>query len=284
VPRSWTREEVEATVADYFDMLSAELRNEPYSKAEHRRRLLPLLNGRSEAAVERKRGNISAVLLDLELGYPPIQGYKPYSNYQNLLVEVVLDRLRGAESLESAIRACNDEEIIVPEPTDLLSTMVEPPDPVPPRARVAERPPRPRPPRSAADYLDLERRNARLGRAGEEFVVAFERARLIHDGQARLADSVEHVARTRGDGEGFDILSFEISGRERLIEVKTTKHGPYTPFFVTQNEVRVSEEQAEQYHLYRVFSFRKDPRLFALPGAIPAQFQLRPTEYLARRA
>ena len=46
----WTRDEVEATVADYFVMLDAELRGESYSKAEHNRRLQQII-GRSKGAV-----------------------------------------------------------------------------------------------------------------------------------------------------------------------------------------------------------------------------------------
>jgi hypothetical protein len=40
VADDWSRAEVEATITDYFVMLEAELRGEPYNKAEHRRALL----------------------------------------------------------------------------------------------------------------------------------------------------------------------------------------------------------------------------------------------------
>ena len=69
----WSRAEVEATVTAYFAMLKAELRGEPYSKAEHRRALVKLLDKRSEQSVEFKHANISAVLI--ELGIPYISGY-----------------------------------------------------------------------------------------------------------------------------------------------------------------------------------------------------------------
>ncbi len=36
---SWIREEVEATVADYFHMLTMELAGQEYNKSKHRRRL-----------------------------------------------------------------------------------------------------------------------------------------------------------------------------------------------------------------------------------------------------
>jgi len=83
----WSRQEVEATVEDYFAMLHAELRAEPFNKTQHRRHLASLLRARSDGAIERKHQNISAVLI--ELGFPYIQGYKPLSNYQQLLFDVV---------------------------------------------------------------------------------------------------------------------------------------------------------------------------------------------------
>jgi hypothetical protein len=50
----WSREEVEATVSDYFDMLAKELRGEPFNKAEHNRNLQKFLANRTKAAVELK--------------------------------------------------------------------------------------------------------------------------------------------------------------------------------------------------------------------------------------
>jgi uncharacterized protein DUF3883 len=115
-------------------------------------------------------------------------------------------------------------------------------------------------------------------------VLNFERARLIAERRERLAGQIEQVSKTRGDQEGYDVLSFEVDGRERLIEVKTTAFGPLTPFFVSANQVRQSQQCHDRYHLYRVFRFRKDPRLFKLGGAIDRNFALEPKEFLARRA
>lgn len=87
---------------------------------------------------------------------------------------------------------------------------------------------------------------------------------------------------TKGDGAGFDILSFEENGRERLIEVKTRKYGKETPFFVTRNEVAVSEKHRIDYHMYRLFEFRSDSALYMLGGAISATYDLSPTSFAAR--
>ena len=97
-----------------------------------------------------------------------------------------------------------------------------------------------------------------------------------------LADKVEHAAATRGDGQGFDVLSFEPDGREKLIEVKTTAFGQLTPFYVSRNELARSRTDAERYQLYRVFGFRDRPRLFAIPGAIDGACRLEAATCLAR--
>src|SRR5882724_697426 len=91
MPEDWSIDEVEATVAAYFEMLDQELRGSSFNKSDARRQLRAILNKRSEGAIERKHQNISAILI--ELGFPYVRGYKPLSNYQRLLYEVVRDRL-----------------------------------------------------------------------------------------------------------------------------------------------------------------------------------------------
>lgn len=70
--RDWTRDEVEAIVADYFAMLEAELEGESYSKVEHNRRLQGV-TGRTKGSIEFKHQNISAVLVSFR--QPFIAGY-----------------------------------------------------------------------------------------------------------------------------------------------------------------------------------------------------------------
>jgi hypothetical protein len=125
MPTDWSREEVEATVADYLAMLASELAGVSYNKAAHRRKLAELLDRRSEQAIESKHANISAVLIDL--GFPYISGYKPRSNYQQLLYEVVSDRLAANPQLLSVAAADADHAIVVPEVDDILSVLNSPP-------------------------------------------------------------------------------------------------------------------------------------------------------------
>ena len=79
---------------------------------------------------------------------------------------------------------------------------------------------------------------------------------------AALANRVEHVSDIRGDGLGYDVLSFEASGAERFIEVKTTVFGAVTPFYVSRNELAFSEEKDDQFVLARVHEFRSAPKFF----------------------
>ena len=108
----WSRAEVEATVADYFDMLDHELRGRGYNKSAHRRRLAALLNHRTDGAVERKHQNISAILI--ELGFVYVVGYKPLRNYEQLLFETVANRLTQSQSLADVVRQQVSEPAPVP--------------------------------------------------------------------------------------------------------------------------------------------------------------------------
>jgi hypothetical protein len=100
-------------------------------------------------------------------------------------------------------------------------------------------------------------------------------------GRMDLLDSVEQVSETIGPNAGYDIRSFEQDGKERFIEVKTTKYGKLTPFFVTANELLFSERNREQYHLYRVFNYRVSPSLFQLSGQLNNFCRLRPSIFRA---
>ena len=273
----WSREEVEAIVDDYLSMLASELAGTPYSKAAHRRDLLPRLANRSDQSVEFKHANISAALLDA--GFPYINGYKPRSNYQGLLAEVVVDRVNTRPALLEIAAADADRPIAVPEVEDILSVLVDRPQL--PAAPNAAREPSLAGLRITTNYIEREARNRSLGAAGELFVLNYERARLIHAGLDILASKIEHTSKVRGDHEGFDILSFEVNGSERLIEVKTTKYGSHTPFFVTRNEVSVSALQSHRYQIYRLFAFREAPRLYSLLGSIDSTCRLSAATFLA---
>jgi len=274
----WTRLECELIVRDYLVMLAKEMRGESYSKSEHRRALLPKLNNRSEGSIEYKHQNISAVMLDL--GYPYILGYKPAFNYQRLLKEVVSDQqernlLVLQHSADVQIEAVPESQPVI----DWDSVM----DTAPERAQreedydsIRDRKP------VKFNYAERETRNRKLGEKGEEFVIEFEKYRLSRLGRSDLAREVEWTSRDRGDGAGFDIRSFKgEEDKELFIEVKTTNSGKFQPFLISDNEVAFSEEFTNQYSLYRVFEFKRQAKLFTLPGNINDHVNLLVRQYQA---
>ncbi len=278
--RDWSESEVRSTVEEYFDMLVSELRGEAYSKASHRQSLLPRLNGRTSGSVEFKFGNISAVLRDL--GFTWVDGYKPYSNYQALLVQAVTERIAADKALQRLATGVAGKLPLVTKVLPLA-------DP----AREVECPERPRVEDKRGsgllhsstlrfDFAKRDAENRRLGELGERFVLEVERARLSRAGRPDLADRVEWTSRDVGDGTGYDITSFTASEDVRLLEVKTTNHHKRFPFVVSRNEVVVSEEKHNAFSVVRVFDFGRDPRFFLLPGAISKSCRLEPRSYTAR--
>ena len=279
MPDVWSPQEVEAAVEDYFAMLAMELRGEAFNKAEHNRRLQRKLNNRTRGSIERKHSNISAILI--ELGYPYIDGYKPLGNYQALLRLVVANRLQLAAGLNETVEKIVETRApTIPDIGDIRAIQVDPP--------VGEEMPTIREEAASLlgattrrNYLEIEARNRSLGLAGEEFILRFERERLVRGGERKLADQIRHIAVEEGDHFGFDILSFESGGRERLIEVKTTSFGIMTPFFASCSEVNFSNERSAEYQLYRLYNFRVEPKLYRLPGSLRNSCRLDPVNYSA---
>ncbi|PTE13265.1 DUF3883 domain-containing protein [Pseudogemmobacter blasticus] len=271
---AWSDLENEAIVADYFAMLAAELADRPYSKAAHRRALQPLLAGRSEAAIEFKHQNISAVLMGL--GAPRIAGYLPAQNFQAALAGPVnhwLERHPDFAAPATGTAAAGVSEV-APLPFDTPPTLRNEPAPA-----FAEKL------RAIALRFDVaarDDRNRSLGRAGEERVLAHERETLRRAGRHDLARRIVWVSQERGDGAGYDIASFTPEGAERLIEVKTT-NGAWdrTPFHISANELRVADERRADWRLVRVFNFARSPRAFELRPPLSAHVALTATSFRA---
>lgn len=275
---NWSDAEVAATVADYMRMLTLELSGQHYNKAVHRRALLQLLEERSDAAVELKHQNISAVLRDLSCHW--IAGYKPRGNYQQVLTTFVENWIGEHPEFDLVALAAAEQPAVVPSAVDFASWFVDAPKHS--LAANEARKTYANPTRTATkrDYVAREARNAQLGKAGELLALEYEDFRLRSAGQKHLAEKIEHVSATKGDGLGYDILSFEVNGKERFVEVKTTAFAKETPFFASRNEVSFAREASNQFHLYRLFDFRKAPKLFSLQGDIGCYCTLDPVSYL----
>jgi len=193
-------------------------------------------------------------------------------NYQNAIFDAI-DRYlsRHEEILESVpiapASAKPPSEVFVPEPP-LITTH----KPIPERLRRLVR---------KFDPVERDHRNRSLGKAGEEFVVDLERRRLTEADRSDLARRIRWVSAEDGDGAGYDVLSFEPTGRERLLEVKTTNGSAHTPFFLSRNECDLAMERPEDWRIYRVHLFCKQPRVFTIAPPLDNVVYLRPESWRA---
>lgn len=275
---NWSRHEVELIVQDYFEMLHKELSGINYSKTDYRNKLIRQLNNRSEGSIEFKHQNISAILR--KYGQLYIQGYKPRHNYQLLLEEIVISYLTGSSIIKNDFQKfvnfvpeignvkLNYEELLVKapktgnaneDPGEYKSPMIRMPN-----------------------YLKLEQQNTLLGEKGENLVIDYEKWRLISSGKESLADKIEWISKEQGDGAGFDILSKNLNGKDRYIEVKTTKLGDKVPIYFSRNEFNFAQKKSSDYFLYRVFNFYQDPRFFIKNGSFDTFCRIEPLTYIGR--
>jgi hypothetical protein len=266
----WQDDELDAIVADYFDMLEADLSGRPYVKARHSQALMARI-GRTHRSVEFKHQNISAVLD--ELGMPWIPGYIPKRNYQNAIFDAIDRYLTLHPAVLVSVPA--SKPLAVPP----LTVFVDAPalaagadEPIPDRLRRLVQ---------KFDPVERDYRNRSLGTAGESFVVDLERHHLAAVDRPDLAGRVRWVAAEDGDGAGYDILSFDPNGCTRLIEVKTTNGSARTPFYLSRNERGLSEERPTEWRIYRVHLFARDPHVFTIAPPLEKSVNLRPEKWRA---
>ncbi len=268
----WTDAENDLIVLDYLDMLRLELAGQRYVKARRNTALRELLK-RSRSSIEFKHRNISSVLQ--RLGFPWINGYKPLANSQESLIAAI------ERHYQSILGATDIRELQSPtgfeESLDLLFEKPPSPDVANKKfvdlnvSRLVRK----------FDPAERDMRNRNLGKRGEELVFNWERTRLLRS-SLDLAKRVRWVSQDDGDGAGFDILSFELDGRERLVEVKTTVGDISTPFYISKNEVELSRERPNAFKLVRLFDFAKSPRAFELSPPLDSQVRLEPISFIAK--
>ena len=265
----WTDREIDLVVADYFAMRQKEFSGEPYIKTHHNAALQQQI-GRSKGSIEFKHQNISAVLV--QLCEPWIPGYKPKVNYQHALVEGVeryLDKTTYPE-LEPNLRLeLADSPIIFTEgPPSITSDENPPPDHV---RRLIRK----------FDPAARDARNRKLGTSGEEMTFHSERARLRSEDREDLARKVRWVSKEDGDGAGYDILSFDASGSERFLEVKTTNGHSKTPFYISANEKSFADETKDRFRLFRLYDFANQPKAFTITPPLEDHLKLQTATYKA---
>jgi hypothetical protein len=110
---------------------------------------------------------------------------------------------------------------------------------------------------SPEEFERILKQAAENGSLGEAHVFAVEKKRLVAGGRRDLAGQVRWVS-LESVSEGYDILSYELDGTERYIEVKATQ-GEGQAFPITLNEWRVARMRKAKYAIARVTNVRERP-------------------------
>lgn len=110
------------------------------------------------------------------------------------------------------------------------------------------------------DFKTINSEKTALGMAGESFALEWERNRLKDlNVSFDILEEVIHVSKKFGDGSGYDILSRKDENYELFyIEVKTTKGGLNTPFYISENEKAFMEINKENTAIYRVYNYNPE--------------------------
>lgn len=123
-----------------------------------------------------------------------------------------------------------------------------------------------------------------LGSLGEDVVLYHEKTRLEKAGLNKLAKRVEQVSVTKGDAEGYDILSFNGDGSEKWIEVKTTRQSISTKFYISEHQIRCADLFPNRYWLFRLYDFDFElskSKMYCVPGPLRGKLRLTPEKYSA---
>lgn len=138
------------------------------------------------------------------------------------------------------------------------------------------------------DFDESNKKNQKTGDLGERLVFDYEKSRLEAAG---ISDIDKKLIRTSdnpeyGNAYPYDILSVDIAtGKTIYIEVKTTRYGAETPFFISEAERAFSETNCSAYRLYRVFDAiqTKEPKFFETTGYVGDNFTLTSDRYIVTR-
>ena len=270
---AWEEPEVLATLEAYFGLMGRELRGQRFSKTATYKELAGQW-GRSWKAYERKMQNVSAVLVLHD--HPFLKGLTPLVNIQRSLEPLTLAYIRQHPQVAADLDRYRAQAV---KPYDLqlfeAFRVSEPP------SKFGGAGKRTGKVLSPGEIAEKEAQAKEIGRIGEEWVLQYERAKLLEADRPDLAEAVEQVSVTQGDGLGYDVLSYTPDERELHIEVKTTTLKKDTPFLITKNELDYFQGHPDRARIYRVFKVfsKQEVGLYTLCGQDRARLLLDPVAF-----
>jgi hypothetical protein len=111
-------------------------------------------------------------------------------------------------------------------------------------------------------FRKIQESREAIGRAGENWVINYERNYLSMKGKNALAERIARISEINV-AAGYDILSFELDSSEKYIEVKTTALSK-AAFFISANELEIAQQLNGNYWIYFVSEIYGEPKLFTI--------------------
>ena len=117
------------------------------------------------------------------------------------------------------------------------------------------------------DYSKQSKKLTRIGDRGEQIVLKAERKILIDNGKPEFAEKVDQISK-RDDSVGYDIVSYDLEGKKKYIEVKSTLRPiGFSNIYISSNELETAEERKENYYFYIVYNVGdKKPKIWKIKG------------------
>lgn len=128
------------------------------------------------------------------------------------------------------------------------------------------------------DYIKAHKNQMAVGKTGEELILKYEKDKLYSLGRIDLSEKVKIVA--DDSSLGYDILSYNKSGQEIHIEVKS-KAGmlKYFDFYISDNEYQKLKDNANHIIYYVSYLRSPTPFLFKLDGSMINDNNIKPVLY-----
>ena len=115
------------------------------------------------------------------------------------------------------------------------------------------------------DFEKQSKRNRKLGDHGELVVIKSEKEFLTKNNRIDLAEKVKQISK-ENSAAGYDVLSYDIDGKEKCIEVKSTNNplSQKASFLISINEYTKAKE-LENYYIYIVFEAKStNPKIWKI--------------------
>lgn len=135
------------------------------------------------------------------------------------------------------------------------------------------------------DWDTLNEKRKITGLKGEEIVFILEKNYFKSINREDLANKVRHISIEKGDGSGYDILSFTVDGKEKYIEVKSTSQSSNSSFYLSKNELNFLKNHPQDAFVYRILNINdnEEPLLKVYSSdEILNSNQITPVQYIVK--